>query len=125
MLNLLSTFLKYCGAGGVATICHYLIFFSAVINLHWAPWQATILGASIGALVGYYLNYRFTFINNIAHKKTLPRFIIVASSGIMVQALTMLLLTTRWQFHYLFAQLMATAISLILTFFFNRFWTFK
>lgn len=121
---MIKEFIKYCTAGGFATIVHYLVFLAAINSLLWMPWQATLLGATAGALVAYTLNYRYTFISEAAHSKLLPRFFTVAAIGIIIQTLIVAIFNQHWHLHYLAAQIIATATGLILTFLINRFWTF-
>lgn len=125
MRHVFVTFIKYCGVGGISTLFHYLTFFLTLYLLDWLPWRATLLGASLGALMAYFLNYHYTFANKNKHRKILPVFIAVASLGAIIQTLTMILLNTQWQWHYLLSQLVATLIGLITTFIMNRFWTFR
>jgi len=120
---MLRSFLKYSSVGGLATIVHYLIFLATVNILLWAPWQATLLAGCIGAFTSYTLNYRYTFLSRAAHHKILPKFMLVAGLGIIIQTLIVAGLSP-W-IHYLLAQAMATVAGLILTFILNRHWTFS
>lgn len=127
---MLKTFIQYSTAGGIATVFHYICFIIAVKSLLWQPWQATLLGASIGAFVSYVLNYQFTFAVQIKdnaeakHTLLLPKFLMVASIGVIIQTLIVAGLSHCQQVNYLIAQIIATIIGLILTFLINRFWTF-
>ena len=127
---MLKTFLKYSTAGGIATLLHYASFIFAVKILLWLPWQATLLGASLGACIAYMLNYQYTFsmqtqVNKEAkHTVLLPKFLLVAGIGVIIQTLIVADLSQFHQIHYLMAQLVATMAGLILTFLINRFWTF-
>ena len=120
---MLRSFIKYSSAGGLATAVHYLIFLIAIHLMLWAPWQSTLLAGCIGALTAYGLNYRYTFLSQAAHRKILPKFLLVASLGIIIQ--TSIVAALSPHFNYLLAQLMATFSGLILTFIFNRYWTFS
>ena len=119
---MIKSFIKYSSAGGLATAVHYLIFLLAIHLMLWAPWQSTHLAGCIGALTSYSLNYRYTFLSQAAHRKILPKFLLVAGVGIIIQTLIVAALSPH--LHYLLAQLVATFSGLILTFIFNRYWTF-
>lgn len=119
---MIKSFIKYSSAGGLATVVHYLIFLLAIHLMLWAPWQSTLLAACIGALTSYSLNYRFTFLSQATHRKILPKFLLVAGVGIIIQTLIVAVLSPHS--HYLLAQIVATSSGLILTFIFNRYWTF-
>lgn len=117
-------FIKYCTAGGFSTLIHYMVFLLAIKMMFWSPWQATLAGATIGALTAYILNYRYTFSSKIAHRRILPKFLITAGLGVIIQTLIVAGLSQHWHLHYLLAQIIATGVGLILTFIINRFWTF-
>ena len=120
---MLKSFIKYSSAGGLATAVHYLIFLLTINIMLWTPWQSTLLAGCIGALTAYSLNYRYTFLSQASHRKILPKFLLVASLGIIIQTLIVAALSSH--LHYLLAQLMATFSGLILTFILNRYWTFS
>ncbi len=117
-------FIKYCTAGGFSTMVHYMVFLLVIKTLPWPAWQATLVGATIGALTAYILNYRYTFLSKIAHTRILPKFLITAGLGVIMQTLIVAGLSQHWHLHYILAQIIATSFGLILTFIINRFWTF-
>lgn len=119
---LIQSFVKYTIAGGFATFTHYTIFLTSVNIFSWIPWKATLLASACGALIAYMLNYYHTFSSNAKHSLMLPKFLIVASLGVFIQALIVAIFSIH--LHYLLAQLIATVVGLILTFIINRFWTF-
>jgi putative flippase GtrA len=121
---LIKAFIKYCTAGGFATSVHYAIFLVAIKLMAWLPWQATLLGASAGALVSYILNYHFTFFSKASHAALLPAFLMVASLGVITQTMVVAVLSQYWHVQYLVSQIIATIVGLVLTFLINRFWTF-
>jgi len=121
---LIERFIKYCTAGSFATALHYAIFLTLIHAAAWIPWKATLLAASIGALAAYILNYQFTFYSISKHQITLPKFLLVAAVGVVIQTLVVAILSQHWQLHYLLAQLIATCIGLIVTFLVNHYWTF-
>ena len=117
-------FIKYCTAGGFSTMIHYMVFLLAIKTLLWPAWQATFAGATIGALTAYMLNYHFTFSSKMAHRRILPKFLITAGLGVIMQTLIVAVLSHHWHLHYMFAQIIATGFGLIMTFIINRIWTF-
>ncbi len=122
---LIKPFIKYSSAGGLATTVHYLIFLFVIYSASWVPWQATFLGASVGAFIAYLLNYHYTFASTSNHLTLLPKFLIVATLGVLIQTAIVAMLTQHWHLYYLLAQLIATCLGLIVTFLINNFWTFK
>lgn len=120
--SLIQSFTKYTFVGAFATFIHYAIFLISIHFFSSIPWKATMFGAAGGALIAYILNYHHTFLSHAKHSVLLPKFLIVASFGVLIQTLIVAIFTP--QIHYLLAQLIATAVGLILTFMINRFWTF-
>ena len=120
--SLIQSFTKYTSVGAFATLVHYAIFLICMHFFISAPWKATLLGATGGALIAYNLNYHHTFLSNAKHAVLLPKFLIVASFGVLIQTLIVAVFSP--QIYYLIAQLMATVVGLVLTFIINRFWTF-
>ena len=119
---LIQSFTKYTFVGAFATFIHYAIFLIGIHFFSTVPWKATIFGAAGGALIAYILNYHHTFLSHAKHSALLPKFLVVASFGVFIQTLIVAIFSP--QIHYLVAQLIATAVGLILTFIINRFWTF-
>jgi putative flippase GtrA len=76
-------------------------------------------------MANYILNYRFTFASERTHRSALPRFVVVAAVGVVLNAVTVsLLLATKWPLHYLAIQGVATCVVLAVGFLANRGWTF-
>jgi putative flippase GtrA len=121
---LIELFFKYTAAGSIATAVHYAIFLALIDFSFWIPWKATLLASSVGAVVAYVLNYHFTFYSTAIHRIILPKFLLVAALGVLIQTLIVAMLNQHWHLHYLLAQLIATCIGLIVTFLINDFWTF-
>ena len=111
MLKVLTElFLKYTAAGSLATVVHYVIFFFLIDVVFWIPWKATLLASSVGAVVAYVLNYHFTFYSTSIHQLILPKFLLVAALGVLIQTLIVVILNQHWQLHYVLAQLIATCV---------------
>jgi putative flippase GtrA len=122
---LTAPFLRYVGAGGVGTLCHYLLLTTLVALFAVRPTLATVAGALVGAGVNYFLNYHFTFASSAAHRVTMPRFIAVATLSAALNGVGMWFATTRLGVHYLVAQLGCTAAVLVVGYLLNAAWTFR
>lgn len=88
------------------------------------PVFASGAGSLVGAILNYFLNYRFTFNSNEAHKIALPRFLLVVLIGFNLNILIMYIGVDVYEVYYLFVQVIATGVVLIWNFSGNRFWTF-
>jgi len=117
-------FLRFTGVGVFGTIAHYLVLVLMVEGLAFTPLAASSVGFTVGALVNYALNYRFTFRSVRRHREALPRFYLVAVAGFVINGLVMLILAERLALQYLLAQLVATGIVLVWGFTANSLWTF-
>jgi len=118
-------FVTYAAIGAVGTLAQYGVLIGSV-DLHIAgPVAGSAVGAVVGATVNYLLNRRITFRSNARHAVALPKFATTAGAGMLVNALVMAWLTGPARVHYLVAQLVATAVVLVLTYSVNSVWTFK
>ena len=103
--------LRYATVGAVATAVHYLLLAACVELGGWPAFLASGFGAVVGAQVAYVLGRSWLRFQGTA--------IVGALFGMAVVALAVHL---GW--HYLLAQVLATALALLLTFAINRRWTF-
>lgn len=119
------SFARYSLAGGFATAVHYLVLLVLVEGLRVPAGIAAGLGALCGAAVAYLGNRQFTFTASVVpHRLAAPRFMLVAAFGAAVSAGVVWLGTTLSHSHYLAWQVLATGITLLLTYGLNRRWTF-
>lgn len=117
-------FVNYSVAGAIATAVHYVVLLILVELLRRPAWLGALSGAVVGAIVGYGLNHRITFRSSKLHRVALPRFAAVALTGIVLQVVIVAVGTELFRWHYIAAQLVATAAALVATFVMNRQWTF-
>jgi putative flippase GtrA len=117
-------FARFVLVGAAATAVHYALLIGLVEAAGARPVPATVLGSIAGALVGYAGNRQFTFKSGVPHMRGLPRFLLVALAGLVLNAGIMALLSGPLGIHYLLAQVVATGIVLVWNFAANRHWTF-
>jgi putative flippase GtrA len=118
-------FLQFAGVGIVGTIVHYTTLTFLVESIHAGPVISSGIGAVLGAITNYFLNYYYTFNSSARHHHALPKFLLIAGIGLILNTAVMGLCTGILMFHYLVAQLLATALVLLWTFSANRIWTFR
>lgn len=125
----LQQFIRFALVGVGGTLMHYAILVLLVEFSSLQPFVASSVGAAAGAVVNYFLNYRFTFASQAKHRQTMPKFLLLALLGLVINASLMWLLLTwplaAWQWYYLVAQVAVTLLVLMLNFVANRFWTFR
>ena len=118
-------FLGYALVGVIGTVVQYVVLLVGVNLAGSTPLTASSLGAVLGAIANYLLNYRFTFRASKPHPATMTRFFAVALMGFAINGAAIELVIRIFAFHYLIAQIAATAAVLLLGFAANRCWTFK
>ena len=73
-LKLVKLVLRFLASGGIATVAHWATLWS-LINLQVEAVLASSLGAFVGAVVNYFLQYFFTFKTKRLHKQALLAYI--------------------------------------------------
>lgn len=111
--------------GVAATIVHYTVL-SSLIEIAHLPSVGVANGiASLFGISASYLgNKLFVFCSDQQHTRTLPRFVAVYVLVALLHALVLAVWTDLAGLPYTVGFLIATAGSMILTFFCNRFFVF-
>lgn len=123
-MSITTQFIRFLGVGGFATALHYAIM-ATLVALGWmGPVAASTLGFSISAVLNYWLNHRFTFSSSRTHASALPRFMVVALTGLVINGALMVFAANGLELHYLLAQLIATAGTVLWNFALARTWAF-
>ena len=117
-------FFRYTAVGALATAVHYLVLIAWVEGLNGPAYIGSGIGAVVGAQVAYAGNRWFTFAHRGAITASWPRFQLTALLGALL-GMGVVALGVRLGVHYLLAQVVATGLSLLLTFAINRAWTFR
>jgi putative flippase GtrA len=116
-------FIKFAAIGALGTICHYILLIVMVSKFGQSPVLATSCGALLGAIINYVLNRSLTFRSSRKHREALPRFLLLATIGLVLNGLIMASLIDLGMF-YLMAQLIATGFILLFNYFVSRVWIF-
>ena len=116
-------FIRYSAVGVLATAVHYLVLIACVEGARWPAFIGSGTGAVVGAQVAYAGNRWFTFAHTGAMRASWPRFQATALIGALI-GMAVVGLGVRLGVHYVLAQVVATLLSLVLTFAINRVWTF-
>ena len=114
---------KFGAVGITATSAHALIFISTLRLLGW-PEQISNLAAFIIAFaISWTGNYFWTF--QTSGWQTVPRFIAVALSGYLLNALFVFIIITRLGWPDFYVLPFMVLITPIMTFLLARYWAFK
>jgi putative flippase GtrA len=117
-------FLSFAAVGAVGTAVHYATLVTGV-QLELDPVTASALGWSLGAVANYTLNYHLTFRSRLAHRQIVPRFALIAATGLLLNTLLMAVEVDWLGMHYLVAQFLTTGALLCWNFVMSRIWAFK
>ena len=117
--------LKFAAIGGFATGVQYGLFavFVGIFGVHPVVGSATAFALS--ALLNYQLNHGITFGGSARHSTALPRFIVVALVGLVLNTSIMALCYLVVGVHYLVSQLVASAAVFLWSYMGNRLWSFR
>lgn len=111
-------------AGVAAAVAHYGVLLFLVEILGIEAVIASTAGFSLGAIVSYLFNYKFTFASDAHHFVAFPKFAAIAILGAVFNASIMAVAVHRVGINYLAAQLAATATVFFWSYTANRRWTF-
>lgn len=124
MADLKREFSSFIIVGVVATAFHYLVLIVLVEGVGVSAVPASAFGAFIGAIISYVLNRQLTFRSKRKHTIAAPRFFTVAAISLITNTALMAALTGPLGLDYLIAQIITTALLIILTYGANKLWTF-
>lgn len=111
--------------GGIATSVHYLLLLALAELAGVDPAPAAGIGAAAGAVVAYAGNRAFTFAGTtVPHRVAVLRFLALAAVGALLNAAIVGTGTRFVGLHYLASQLVATGVTLLVTYRAHRRWTF-
>ncbi len=117
--------MRFALVGALCTGIQYLLL---AIGVEWLGLGAVIastLGYLVSAAANYLLNRRYTYASSAPHARLVWKFVVVLATGLTLNALFMQLLQGYLQWHYVLAQLVATAGNLLWNFCAHRYWTFS
>jgi putative flippase GtrA len=118
------TFLSYLLVGGSSTLLQYAIMALLVVYGNVQVLVASAIGFGLSAICNYWLNAHITFGGKQNHRRSFPRFAVVALAGLVINQIVlmgMLYIVLPLSF----AQVIATICVLCWNFFVNAKWSFK
>lgn len=118
------SFVQFVCVGLVATGLQYVLLLWLVRQFGMSGTPASALSFACSALFNYALNRRFSFATDRPHSEALPRFMVVAGSGLVLNTGAFWCMQAAFGSHILTGQAAATAVVLIWNFLLHRHWTF-
>jgi putative flippase GtrA len=122
---LLAQFLRFAAVGTVTTGVQYVVLWFGVAALRVPAAAASAAGYTLGVLLSYCLNYRFTFQSRQAHAGTLQRYAAVYGVGWCVNAGLMVIFVHRLGWDVWVSQVLTTGSGLLWNFSGSRWWAFR
>jgi putative flippase GtrA len=118
-------FVKF-GIVGVSNTLLTLAVYTVLLKV-FGVWYlaASAIGFAVGATNGFLLNRRWTFREHVGDALTPLRWGIVQSAGLGVNEALLYVFVHDAHLDKLLAQVCATAVVTVTTFFVNRAWTFR
>lgn len=118
-------FVKF-GIVGVSNTVLTLVVYTVLLKV-FGVWYlaASAIGFAVGATNGFLLNRRWTFREHVGDALTPVRWAIVQGCGLGVNEALLYLFVHDAHIDKLLAQVFATAVVTVSTFFVNRAWTFR
>lgn len=120
----MKSFARYTLVGAIATAVHYALLALCVEIGHWQAHWASGFGAIVGAQVAYLGNRWYTFAHRGSLGPSWAKFQFTAALGAL-QGMAVVWVAVRSGWHYIAAQVLATLLSLVLTYAINRAWSFR
>ena len=122
---LLIQFVKF-GVVGISNTLITLVVYTVLLKV-FGVWYlaASAIGFAAGAVNGFLLNRRWTFRGHVGDAFTPVRWGIVQSCGLGINEALLYVFVHHAHIDKLLAQVCATVVVTITTFFVNRAWTFR
>ena len=117
-------FARFVAVGTAAAVTQYSTLIALVEVAHLDPVVSSVIGFCAGGCINYILNRWWVFRSQRTHMEALPRFLIVASIGLLGNGLLMQLLNARLGWPYLLAQVATTGVLMLWHYTANALWTF-
>lgn len=118
------SFIRFLLVGGSATLLHYAIMAVLLLAGWMTAGSASATGYCLSTFYNYAANARFTFAGKHDHRRSLPRFLITAASGLGINQLILLSLL-HFGLPLVLAQITATAGVLVWNYVINATWSFR
>lgn len=118
-------FIKFLGAGGIATVMQYTILIILVEIAIATPVVASTIGYIASSLCNYWLNYYITFSSSAKHHLAAIRFTVVVIVGLSLNSVIIYCLNEKLSVYYVIAQVVSTIVVLFWNFFAHKHWTYR
>lgn len=123
--SVFAQFVRFAAVGTLTTGVQYVVLWIGVSWLEVPAAGASAAGYTLGVLLSYLLNYRFTFQSSQEHAGTLRRYVVVYGIGWCVNAGLMIVFVHRLGWEVWVSQVLTTGVGLLWSFSGSRWWAFR
>jgi putative flippase GtrA len=116
--------LRFGVSGGLATAVHVSVFVAVVEWLGVRAVVAAGVAFTVALLVSYGMNYHWTFSASGPHRVMLPRFVMVAVLGLLLNLGITYAMVDMAGYWYGYALMLIVLIVPLMTFIFSQRWVF-
>ncbi len=117
-------FSRYCVAGGLAALVHFLVLIVLVEGFAAVPTWASAVGFCLAVIANYTLQYHWTFGAEGAHARLFSRFALFAMLALLVNTGVFWICEAALHLPYILAQAIATGTVVVINFHLNRRYVF-
>lgn len=122
---MMGVMLRFAVSGGLATGTHALVFVTLIEWLAVRPLFAAGVAFVLALFVSYGMNYHWTFSVSGPHRIMLPRFFLVAVSGLLLNLGITYAVVDVAGYWYGYALLLVVLLVPLMTFVLSRLWVFS
>lgn len=123
--GLLRSILDFGTIGILATATHVLVGLGLVHLGLLAPFGANVIAFLVAFAVSYIGHRSYSFRSTAAHRSALPRFLLVALGGLLMNQVTVVVVVHRMMLPYAAALVIIVTVIPAVTFVFARYWAFR
>lgn len=121
----LATFSRFLLTGGLATGIQFLLLWFFVDICQWNPTVSSAISFSLSACFNYILSYYFTFRAKVTHGAASIKFVLMVSTGLLLNTSFFHFFNHLLSGEYLFAQMISTLLVIIWNFNISSKWIFN
>lgn len=115
--------IRFGSLGSLGTVLNYTVLIVAAELLQLNEAVASSLGYFSGAALSFWLSHRFVFDSDSAVLGSSLRFLSITAFGGLLYVTVFTV--CNLQFHYIFAQIVATVFIFFVNFYLAKYWVFK
>ena len=110
---------------GITTVMHVLVGLFAHHSIGFSPFNANLLGFSVGFFISYYGHRTFTFRSEGKMSRSMPRFFVIAATNLVLnQAIVYIVVNVMGRPYWLALAIMVTIVPTF-TYVMGRMWAFN